>query len=282
MSSINCNQPEPVTNIASARGPTYHRLRASHGDTELHGRRTPILLALAAALLLPGCISAQRRINANQAELYAQAITETERVARQLETGGPGQYDVRFFLSNAFINESLRALEGYRVVLPNDPDIELRLTGVQLSTLGALPAVTLSATAKRGAIDADVTMNAVLVATGRPHEFAIQVQSLTPAVRVLSVNVARVPFVQRLLKLRVIDIAAGLPTIRLPVEERISIGGPARTATGSVQTSRPPQSTTPSTLRFTTTVPATAWTGRIVNPRYFFVQNGVYIFGDIR
>ena len=78
------------------------------------------------------------------------------------------------------------------------------------------------------------------------------------------------------------DIVAGLPTIRLPIEERISIGGPASTATGSVQTSRPPQSTTPSTLRFTTTVPATAWTGRIVNPRYFFVGDGVYVFGDVR
>ena len=245
-------------------------------------RRTRLFIALIAVLLTPGCISAQRRINANQAELYAQAITETERVARQIEAGGPGTYDVRFFLGNGFINESLRALEGYRVVLPDDPDIDLRLTGVQLSVLGALPAVTLSATATRGAIDADVTMNAVLVATERPNEFRINVQSLTPVVRVLSVNVARLPFVQRLLKLRVIDIAAGLPTIRLPVEERISIGGPAGTATGSVQTSRPPQSPAPSTLRFTTTVPATAWTGRIVNPRYFFVRDGVYIFGDVR
>ena len=59
---------------------------------------TPQLLAIAALVLLPGCISAQRRIDANQAELYAEAIAETERVARQLETVGPGAYDVRFFL----------------------------------------------------------------------------------------------------------------------------------------------------------------------------------------
>ncbi|KAB7647803.1 hypothetical protein [Polymorphobacter fuscus] len=231
---------------------------------------------------LPGCISAQRRINANQAELYAQAIAETERVARQLENGGPGRHDVRFFLSNAFINQSLATLAGYRVILPDDPDIDLRLTGVELSTLGALPAVTLSATAARGGINADVTMNAVLVATGRPHEFRINVQSLTPVVRLGSVNVSRLPFVQRLLTLRVIDIAAALPTIRLPVEERISIGGAAGTATGRVQTSRPPQTTAPSYLRFTTTVPATAWTGRIVNPRYYFTGDGVYVFGDVR
>ena len=232
--------------------------------------------------LLPGCLSAQRRIDANQADLYAQAITETERVARQLETGGPGTHDIRVFLSNAFINESLRALQNYRVVLPNDPDIDLRLTGIALSNLGALPVVTLSATATRGPIDADVTMNAVLAATGRPNEFRIQVQSLSPVVRVRTVNVSRLPFVERLLKLRAVDIAAGLPTIRLPIEERISIGGPASTATGAVQTSRPPQSTKPSLLQFNATVPATAWTGRIVNPRYFFVQNGVYVFGDVR
>lgn len=233
---------------------------------------------LAIVFALSGCISAQRRINANQAELYAQAIVETERVARQLENGGPGTHDVRFFFSNAFINESLAALNGYRVVLPDDPDIDLRLSGVTLSTLGALPAVTLSAVASRGSVTADVTMNAVLTATGNPHEFRINVQSLTPDVRVRSVNVSRLPFVERLLTVRAIDVTAGLPTIRLPIEERLSIGGPAGTATGSVQTTRNPDST----LRFTTTVPATAWTGRIVNPRYFFVRNGVYVFGDVR
>ena len=232
--------------------------------------------------MLPGCIMAQRRINANQAELYAQAIAETERVARQLETSGPGRYDVRFFLSNAFINESLRALHGYRVVLPDDPDIDLRITGIELSNMGALPAVALSATATRGGIDADVTMNAVLVATGRPHEFRINVQSLTPVVRVRGLNVTRLPFVERLLKLRVIDIAAGLPTIRLPIEESIRIGGPSRPTTGSVETSRPPQTDAPSHLRFSATVPATEWTGRIVNPRYYFVADGVYVFGDVR
>lgn len=246
----------------------------------IHVRATVLLLAV--VLLLPSCISAQRRINANQTELYSQAIVETERVARQIEGGGPGTYDVRFFLSTAFINESLRSLHGYRVVLPNDPDVDLRLTDAQFSTLGALPVITLSATAKRGSIDADVTMNAVLVATGKPYEFRINVQSLTPVVRVRSLNVTRLPFVQRLLKLRLIDIAAGLPTIRLPVEERISIGGPARTTTGRVQTSRPPQSDAPSSLRFSTTVPATAWTGRIVNPRYYFTESGIYVFGDVR
>jgi hypothetical protein len=232
--------------------------------------------------LLPGCISAQRRINANQAELYAAATAETERVAQQLERGGIGAYDVRFFLSNAFLNESLRALEGARIVLPDDPDIDLRLTGVTLSTLGALPAVALSATAVRGSTSADVTMNAILVATGRPHEFRINVLSLTPVVRLRGVNVSRLPFVERLLTLRVIDISAGLPSIRLPIEESIRIGNPPGTATGRVQTSRPPQSTAPSYLSFTTTVPATEWTGRIVNPRYFFANDGVFVFGDVR
>ena len=238
----------------------------------------PVLIAL----LLSGCISAQRRINANRAELYDQAIAETDRVARQLQAGGPGRYDVRFFLSNAYINQSLKPLEGYQVVLANDPDIDLRLTGVELSTMGALPAVALSAKARRGNTSADVTMNAVLVATGRPHEFRINVLSLTPEVRLRSVNVTRAPFVQRLLTLRAIDVAAGLPTIRLPIEQSIRIGGPASAATGRVQTSRPPQSPTPSYLRFSATVPATAWTGRIVNPRTYFVSNGVYVFGDVR
>lgn len=239
------------------------------------------MLALA-LLLLPGCISAQRRIDANQAELYAQAVAETERVARQLENGGPGRHDVRFFFSNAFINQSLATLNGYRVVLPDDPDIDLRLTGVELSTLGALPAVALQATATKGTLNADVTMNAVLVATGRPHEFRINVLSLAPRVRWRGIEVSRAPFVQRILTLRVIDVAAGLPTIRLPVEERISIGGPVSTTTGSVNLTGPPLTNAPSRLRFTATVPATAWTGRIVNPRYFFVRNGVYVFADVR
>ena len=46
--------------------------------------------------LLPGCISAQRRIDANQAELFAAAAAETDRVTRSLERGGVGAYDVRF------------------------------------------------------------------------------------------------------------------------------------------------------------------------------------------
>lgn len=235
-------------------------------------------MVLAAALLLPGCISAQRRINANQAALYAEAITETERVARQLEQGGPGAHDLRFYFSNAFVNESLRALNGYRVVLPNDPDIDLRITGAELANLGALPALSMSAVATRGSVNADVVITAVLVPTGRPHEFRIMVKSLDPEVRVRSLNVSRLPFVERLLTVRAIDVSDGLPMIRFPVEERISIGGPAGTTSGRVQTTRNPDSS----LSFTSTVPATAWTGRIVNPRYFFVRDGVYVFGDVR
>jgi hypothetical protein len=236
------------------------------------------VLAISAALALSGCISAQRRINANQTELYAEAIVETERVARQLEQGGPGPHDVRFYFSNDFVNDSLGALNGYRIVLPNDPDIELTVTGARLANLGALPALSLSAVARRGSIDADVTINAVLTPAGSPHEFRIMVRSLTPDVRVRSVNVSRLPFVERLLTVRAIDVTDGLPTIRFPVEERVSIGGPAGTTNGRVQTSRNPDST----LAFTSTVPATAWTGRIVNPRYFFVRDGVYVFGDVR
>lgn len=237
-----------------------------------------LILALGVGLALPGCISAQRRINANQAELYAEAIVETERVARQLEAGGPGAHDVRFYFSNAFVNESLRALNGYRIVLPNDPDIELRITGAELANLGALPALTLSAEAKRGSVNADMVITAVLVPTGQPHEFRIMVKSLAPNLRFRSVNVSRLPLVDRLLTVRVIDVSDGLPTIRFPVEERVSIGGPTGSTNGRVQTTRNPDSS----LAFTSTVPATAWTGRIVNPRYFFVKDGVYVFGDVR
>jgi hypothetical protein len=240
--------------------------------------RQSIAVALGLALLLPGCISAQRRINANQAELYAEAIAETERVARQLEQGGPGAHDVRFYFSNAFMNESLRALNGYRVILPNDPDIDLRIMGAELANLGALPALSLSAVASRGSVNADVTITAVLVPSGRPHEFRIMVKSLAPNVRLRSVNVSRLPFVDRLLTVRAIDVTEGLPMIRFPVEERVSIGGPAGTTNGRVQTTRNPDSS----LAFTSTVPATAWTGRIVNPRYFFVKDGIYVFGDVR
>ena len=69
-------------------------------------------------------------------------------------------------MSNGFINQSLQALESYRIVLPNDPDIDLRLTGVRLTTISALPAVTLSVTANRGGINADVTMNAMSLRRG--------------------------------------------------------------------------------------------------------------------
>ena len=140
-------------------------------------------------LLLPGCITAQRKINANQAELLAEAVAESERVAAQLEGPGVGRYDIRVFLSNAFINDSLKSLAGYQIVLPKDPDIDLRITSAELSTLGALPALTLQATATRGSINADVTITAVLVATGEPNEFRIAVQSVTPRVRLLSVDV---------------------------------------------------------------------------------------------
>lgn len=240
--------------------------------------RRAVALALAAALLLPGCISAQRRINANQAELYAEAITETERVARQLEQGGPGAHDLRFYFGNDFINQSLRVLNGYTIVLPNEPDIDLRITSAELANLGALPALSLSAVAAGGSVSADVLITAVLVPSGRPHEFRIMVKSLAPNVRFRSLNVSRLPFVDRLLNVRAIDVTEGLPTIRFPVEERVSIGGPAGTAKDRVQTTRNPDSS----LAFATTFPATAWTARIVNPRYFFVKNGVYVFGDVR
>ncbi|GGE19598.1 hypothetical protein GCM10011529_27730 [Polymorphobacter glacialis] len=233
-------------------------------------------------MLLPGCISAQRQIDASQAALYAQAITETERVARVLETTGPGRYDVRFFFSNAFINQNLATLADYRIVLPGNPDIDLRVKSITLSVMGPLPAVAIRATGTADNIAADITMNAVLTPTGRRHEIRINIYSLQPDVRWRGIRVTRIPSADRLLKVRALDVTAGLPTIRLPVEERITIGGPAGTADIRVQTSRPPQSTAPSWLNFTTTVPATTWTGRIVNPRWYFVNGGVYMFGDVR
>lgn len=239
-------------------------------------------LALAAALLLSGCITAQRKINANQAELYAEAVAESERVATLLEGPGVGRYDIRIFLANSFINDSLKSLEGYQVVLPKDPDIDLRITGVELSTLGALPALTLQATAVRGSLNAEVTLTAVLVATEEDNQFRIAVKSLAPRVRLGGVNVSGLPFVQRLLKLQAIDISAGLPRVRLPVEERLSFGGPASTTTGRVDLTGAPISNTPSRLTFSATVPATAWSGRITNARWFFVRDGVYLFADVK
>jgi len=110
-----------------------HRIRFNYGT----------VLAIATALLLPGCITAQRKIDANQAELLADAIAESERVAALMEGPGPGRHDIRVFLSNAFLNDQLASLAGYQVVLPNDPDIDLRLVSAELSNLGALPALTL-------------------------------------------------------------------------------------------------------------------------------------------
>ena len=135
--------------------------------------------------------------------------------------------------------------------------IDMQITDVQRSTLGALPAVILSATAKRGSVSADVKMSAVLVPVRSRHEFRVSVHSLAPVVRVYSLEVSLLPFVQRLLKLQVID--QGLPTIRLPILESISIGGPAGTASGRMRKSTD-RGLHP---RFITTVPATAWTGRI-------------------
>lgn len=237
-----------------------------------------LIAVTAAGLCLTSCIqSTYDELLRSRIALHERAIEQSRNTLGQLQSGGAGQHQFRIFIANDVVNRALAVLDGRTIRVPDQPDIVATLRSARLSQYGSLPAVTLIASARRGSLTADVTLTAILLGTEVPGEMRLGVVSFVPDIRWGWLELTKARFVRDLLAVNLDRLSERLPAIRLPIERQIALGGPAYSHDFRFKTSNHP-----SHLTMRVAVPSTQWRARLTNFRYFFVRDGIYLFGDIQ
>ena len=233
-----------------------------------------------AVMLLPialtGCVSTKKQLLQSQIALHDRAIVASQQILDQLQQSGAGPYQLRAFVRLATLNAALAVTDGLMIRHPDLPDVSIRLGKVRLERFGAFPAAEVDASASRGKLDVNVSIKAALVPTGNYGEFRLEVLSFTPRVSFLGINFTKARFVRELLAVEAGKLTATMPAIKLPVEQSLALGAPASAREVRFQTSDKP-----SYLTVRINVPSTEWRPAISNIRYFFIKDGVYIFGEV-
>lgn len=230
-------------------------------------------------IMASGCASTIQQVQEAELATLHMSKAESERVLSGLRDGSiPPDFDVQISLQMDVVNRALAAIDQSKFFLPNDPSIEITLGKIRISTLGALPTVSLEAKASKGTLSAEIDVNAVLAPKegGAPGEMLIKVLSFVPKIQWLSFEVTKAEFVRTLLVAEVNKIADKMPSVRLPVEEAITFGSIGKTETIRVKTSDKP-----SWLTMSVSYPSTERKSKLKIQRYVFLKSEVHIFGAL-
>ena len=102
------------------------------------------------------------------------------------------------------------------------------------------------------------------------------VLSFVPDVRWWWIEPTKAQFVRDLLMVQLDKLADQLPTVELPTQGSVALGGPAFDNVVTFQAT--PR---PSYITIDMHFPATEWSPQIQNARYYYLGQGIYMFGDI-
>ena len=236
------------------------------------------LFLLSCLSLLSACANTERELLTSQIALRDAAIEDSGRLLRVLQqTGGSaGSYDYRLYLALEPLNSALAVLNGTKIEIP-ELGATITWKSATIERYGVLPAATLSGSAARDRLDIEVVATAVLVPTGTPGELRPRILSFTPRVFWSSIEFTKAKFVRDLLTVELNKVTDKLPTISLPLDQSIVLGGPSYSWDIRFQvTDRP------AFIVGRVTIPSTEWITKLQNVRYYFVRDGVYVFGELQ
>ena len=236
-------------------------------------------LSLVACLgVLAACANTERELLTSQIALRQSAVEESSRLLQVLQQSGgsAGGYDYRLYLALAPLNRALAVLDNTTVEVP-DLGATVTWKGATIERFGVLPAMTLSGSAVRDRLSVEVVASAVLVPTAILGELKPRILSFTPRVSWSRIEFTKAKFVRDLLAVELSKFADKLPAIVLPLNQALVLGGPSYTSDIRFQVTN-----RPAVMTARIVIPSTAWTAKLQNVRYFFLRDGVYVFGDLQ
>lgn len=235
------------------------------------------VFTLSMACALAGCISTRDVVLKNQIRTYDRAIEASNATLATFQEGGVGPYQVKLFLRTSSVNQALSVLDGFKLPAPGISNATITLNQARLSRFGSFPALDFSAEAQRSSIKVKVALSATLIPTSVPGEMKLSVTSFAPDVSVLKFRATKVRFIRDLLSIELDKLTEKMPAMKLPLSQEFSIGAPANSREFRFQTSEKP-----SYLTVRVDVPSTQWNASVQNVRYYFIKDGVFIFGAVQ
>lgn len=234
----------------------------------------------ASVLLLSACTSTDRQRKEGELALLKQATEQSTLVLNEMRAGKfPPEYDVHLYFAYDVVNKALEALDHYSFSLPNDPSVTVTIKNVRVSGRGALPNISLSSSAHKQNLHADLEVGIVLVpAEGNSNgaKLRMKVVSFVPKVSWWIFELTKSKFVNALLNVELAKISEKLPLIELPVSQKVKFGSASATRRESIPTGRG------STLDLDITIPETTREREIAIVRYAFLETGLHILGSIK
>jgi hypothetical protein len=227
---------------------------------------------------LAGCDSTERQVLQSQIDLHKDAIVESHKTLDTLTQngGGPGPYQVKAYVSVDLVNRALAKLQGLQIPIPGVANTTATLNSLQLSRYGSFPVVNMSASAEKGSLKVQANLAAAVIPTGRPGEMKFHVLSFVPDVEWFWFELTKARFVRDLLTVQLDKLADQLPAVELPTQGTVALGGPDfHNVVRFKATDRP------SYITIDMHFPATAWNPTVQNARYYYLGQGIYMFGDI-
>ena len=237
--------------------------------------RISLCLVVTAGLI--ACASTIRQQKEGQLLVLEETLAKSRQTLSELRAGVlPPHFDVHLYLGNDVINKVLLALDDYYFSLPGDPSINIKIAGIRIGNYGSFPTISVSATAQRNELSAELDLAAVLLPSGDPGVFKLKVLTFVPKLSWYSYELSKSNFVQALLSVELEKITDKLPMIRFPVAQAIQLGGPAFSNLINFPTG------SRSSLDMSVTVPSTLKNREIIITHYVFLESGVHMFGVIK
>ena len=243
-----------------------------------HGHLLSVMVIVSFAIA--GCVTTtERQLLQSQIELNDRAIEQSHQLLSQLQSqsGGPGPYDAKAYVSTAILNDALSALNGLTFAIPGVANATGRVNQVRLIRYGTLPAIVLDAQAIKSDLTIQVTATAALSPVGGPGNLKLSILSFVPDVRWSWIDFTKSKFIRELLAVEVSKITDRMPVIHLPANGNVTLGGPPIDQDVTFQLS-----SSPSFLTMRIRVPATQWSPMYDNTRYYFLGDGLFVFGDLQ
>ena len=228
-------------------------------------------------LAFSGCTSTKQQSLEGELAIVKAARIDSETVLSEIKSGTlPPDFDVQISLKMDVVNRAFAAVDQAKFYLPNDPSIEITLGEIKLSTFGTLPTVLLKSKAVKGSLSADIEVTAVLIPKlgGLTGEMSIQILSFVPKVTWYFFEITKSHFVRALLATELAKLNEKLPTIQLPIEETLILGGQGKATVVRFQTSDHP-----SYLSMNVTYPTTERNRKLRVLRYIFFSSGINVYG---
>lgn len=234
-----------------------------------------------ASVCLTACGSTEHQLKQAQLTVLTEAQANTEALLARVQSHSipVADYDIHAFFKMDVLNRALVGMSGLSLSLPNDDSITVTLREIKLSSLGALPLVSIHGEAAKGDLQAEVEASGVLEpdpGTG-PGAMRIELLTFAPKIRWFWFEVTKARFAKNLIAAEALKLSDRLPRITLPLNQNLAFGAEASSMQHVV-----PTGGNGSTLTLQITVPSTRRDRTLQVIDTVYANDGIHLFGRLQ